>query len=91
MTLFAERFTKTESATGNAIDTGVTAPAPRRGNYVTLPAGVARTRSEGSYVTVHGSPTTLPGTKGSYVTVTCASAATGGAVGGSYVTLSTAA
>ncbi|MFJ4207845.1 hypothetical protein ACIPY2_05190 [Paenarthrobacter sp. NPDC089675] len=87
MTLLAERLTKTESTLGTATDTAVTAPAPRGGNYVTLPAGVARTLGEGSYVTVHGSPTTLPGSRGSYVTVNGTPAVT---VGGSYVTLSTA-
>jgi hypothetical protein len=95
MTLLAQRpatpssttETPRVTATGNtAADT-----AARGGSYVTLPAGSASARVEGTYVTVAGSRNLLPLTRGSYVTVDGTPTVDASVIEGSYVTLPAAA
>jgi len=91
MTLLAERPATTQPALETATGTTVAGTAPRGGSYVTLSAGSAPARVEGTYVTVPGSRNMLPVTHGSYVTVAGAPAVAAGLVEGSYVTLPTGA
>ncbi|MGR0162227.1 hypothetical protein [Paenarthrobacter nitroguajacolicus] len=90
MTLLAERPAITEPAPVTANRTSVAGTALRGGRYVTLPAGSAQARVEGTYVTVRASRKILDVTHGSYVTVASTPAVADGTVEGSYVTLSEA-
>jgi hypothetical protein len=80
MTLLAER----PATSSSAIETAT-------GSYVSLPAGSASARAEGTYVTSAGSRNLPPVTRGSYVTVAGAPAVPAGVIEGSYVTFPTAA
>lgn len=84
MTLLAERPATTEPA--RTIRHGAADNAPRGGSYVTLPAGSAAARAEGTYVTAAGSPVA----RGSYVTVNGVPTVPADAIEGSYVTLQAA-
>ncbi|BCW81808.1 hypothetical protein [Arthrobacter sp. NicSoilC5] len=79
MTTLAERPAKT-------FPTNQSAPAPRGGSYVTLPAGSV-TVGRGSYVTVPGSRNVSRPTRGSYVTAAGALVVPADTVEGSYLTL----
>jgi|GEM_PF-2282703 len=91
MTLLAERPATSEPTTEAANRSSVAGTAQRGGSYVTLSAGSAQARGEGTYVTVTRSRKIPAVTHGSYVSVASASAVADGIVEGSYVTLSKAA
>lgn len=85
MTLLAERPATSPLTTETVSPAAGT--ALRGGSYVTLPAGSAAARSEGTYATVAGSRNLPPVTRGSYVTVDGNPTVDASAVEGSYVTL----
>ncbi|MDQ0870207.1 hypothetical protein QFZ70_002680 [Arthrobacter sp. V1I9] len=91
MTLLAKSPATAEPTLETAARIAVAGTAVRGGSYVTLPAGSAAARVEGTYVTVAGSRNLPPVTRGSYVTVDGAPTVPAGVIEGSYVTLPTAA
>ena len=88
MTLLTERpaTSSTETTFKTAAGTSVADAAVRGGSYVAGPA-----RGEGSYVTIAGTRSLLPATRGSYVTADGAPVVAARVIEGSYVTLPAAA